>query len=62
MSLHEWSFLDTEHAFLGLENYREMLRDDRFWNALKNQLELVERTSRPYRQPDGGVLLGLNRS
>lgn len=36
MSLHEWSFLSPDRAFVGLGNYRQLLDDDRFWNALRN--------------------------
>ena len=36
MSLHEWSYLNPRHRWLGLGNYRELLADDRFWNALRN--------------------------
>lgn len=35
MSLHDWSFLAPAKPFVGLDNYRELVRDDRFWNALK---------------------------
>lgn len=35
MSLHDWSFLAPAKPFVGLDNYRELARDDRFWNALK---------------------------
>ncbi|WP_426518900.1 carbohydrate ABC transporter permease [Diaminobutyricibacter sp. McL0618] len=36
MSLHDWSFFQTQHPFVGLSNYVEMLGDPRFWNALGN--------------------------
>jgi multiple sugar transport system permease protein len=35
ISLHDWSFLDDTHEFLGLGNYTELLGDDRFWNAMR---------------------------
>jgi len=35
MSLHDWSFLSVDRPFVGLANYRELLDDDRFWNALQ---------------------------
>lgn len=35
MSLHDWSFLAVDRPFIGLDNYRELLHDDRFWNALQ---------------------------
>ncbi|TRC77534.1 sugar ABC transporter permease [Mesorhizobium sp. WSM4307] len=34
MSLHNWPLMG-EHAFVGLDNYWAILRDTRFWNALK---------------------------
>jgi len=36
MSLHNWSFFSSSHTFVGLANFREMLHDPRFWNALRN--------------------------
>ena len=36
MSLHDWSFFQTQHPFVGPSNYIEMLGDPRFWNALGN--------------------------
>jgi ABC-type sugar transport system permease subunit len=36
MSLHDWSFFSSSHPFVGLGNYRTMLHDPRFWNALRN--------------------------
>jgi len=36
MSLHEWSMFHVTQPFVGLANYRGMLRDPRFWNALGN--------------------------
>jgi ABC-type sugar transport system permease subunit len=38
MSLHDWSMFETEHKFVGLDNYAELLGDPRFWNALRNTL------------------------
>lgn len=35
MSLHSWSIGEAHHPWLGLTNYRVMLHDHRFWNALK---------------------------
>ena len=34
MSLHNWPLMG-EHSFVGLDNYVAILRDTRFWNALK---------------------------
>ncbi len=36
VSLHDWSLLADEHPFVGLANYRELLADAYFWNALGN--------------------------
>ncbi len=35
MSLHDWSFLNPAHAFVGLGNYAESLNDARFWNSFR---------------------------
>jgi ABC-type sugar transport system permease subunit len=36
MSLHNWSIFSSSHQWVGLGNYRTMLHDPRFWNALRN--------------------------
>lgn len=36
VSLHDWSLLADNHPFVGLRNYRELLKDSFFWNALGN--------------------------
>ena len=36
MSLHDWSYLQSTHEFIGLKNYFDLSRDPRFWNALGN--------------------------
>lgn len=36
MSLHDWSFFEAQHTFVGFQNYAELLGDPRFWNALSN--------------------------
>jgi cellobiose transport system permease protein len=36
VSLHDWSLLSQSHEFVGLANYRELLADEYFWNALAN--------------------------
>jgi ABC-type sugar transport system permease subunit len=38
MSLHDWSYLQAGHRFVGLDNYRELWHDPRFGNALRNTL------------------------
>ena len=37
VSLHDWSLLGG-HTWAGLDNYRTLLGDDHFWNALVNTL------------------------
>jgi cellobiose transport system permease protein len=37
VSLHDWNLLG-DHSWIGLENYRALLSDDHFWNALRNTL------------------------
>ena len=36
MSLHDWSYLQANHEFIGLKNYIDLAQDPRFWNALGN--------------------------
>ena len=36
VSLTRWKGLSKDPVFIGLENYRHMLQDDNFWNALQN--------------------------
>lgn len=35
MSLHDWSIGESIHRWVGLNNYTELFRDARFWNALR---------------------------
>jgi len=35
-SLHQWSFIATDHPFVGADNYRQMADDSRFWGDLRN--------------------------
>ncbi len=35
MSLHDWAIGESDHRFLGLGNYANLLHDSRFWNALR---------------------------
>ena len=37
VSLHDWSLLGP-HSWVGLGNYRELMGDEYFWNALRNTL------------------------
>jgi cellobiose transport system permease protein len=37
VSLHDWSLLGT-HSWVGIDNYTELMADERFWNAVRNTL------------------------
>ncbi|MEV4416112.1 sugar ABC transporter permease [Catellatospora sp. NPDC049609] len=41
VSLHDWSLLSDEHTFVALANYRELLADPYFWNALRNTVSIL---------------------
>ncbi len=41
VSLHEWNILKDEMTFTGLKNYREVLQDEGFWQALGNTFIFV---------------------
>lgn len=42
MSLHEWDpVFPAQSEFIGLENYRILLNDPRFWQALRNTIYFV---------------------
>ena len=36
LSLHRWSLLDAARPFVGLDNYRAVLSDPSWWNAIRN--------------------------
>jgi ABC-type sugar transport system permease subunit len=36
MSLHNWSYLQSTQPFVGIQNYIDLSKDPRFWNALGN--------------------------
>ncbi len=38
ISLHDWSSMSQQRPFTGLDNYRELWTDPRFWNALRNTI------------------------
>jgi multiple sugar transport system permease protein len=38
ISLHNWGLGNAQQPFIGLENYQDLLGDERFWNALRNTL------------------------
>jgi len=35
-SFSQWSLLQPEKVFVGFDNYKSLLQDERFWNAYKN--------------------------
>lgn len=40
-SLLDWNGFEQRGTFIGLENYRELVRDPLFWNAFKNTLTFL---------------------
>ncbi|MBB6731462.1 carbohydrate ABC transporter permease [Cohnella zeiphila] len=38
LSFHHWSLLDATHPYVGLDNYRKLVHDGRFWNAADKTL------------------------
>jgi multiple sugar transport system permease protein len=38
LSFHEWNILQPVKPFVGLDNYREVLHDDRFWASIGHTL------------------------
>ncbi|WP_214107816.1 carbohydrate ABC transporter permease [Acrocarpospora catenulata] len=40
VSLHEWTLLKDDHTFIGLDNFREVVQDEYFWNATFNTLSI----------------------
>ncbi|MFG1942276.1 carbohydrate ABC transporter permease [Nonomuraea sp. NPDC048826] len=40
VSLHEWTLLNEEQTFVGLQNYGTLLADGYFWNATFNTLSI----------------------
>jgi cellobiose transport system permease protein len=40
VSLHEWTLLEEEHTFVGLDNFGTLLSDGYFWNAVLNTLSI----------------------
>jgi cellobiose transport system permease protein len=47
VSVHEWDLLGGQGEFTGLENYRDVLGDRYFWNALQNTLSIFVLSSGP---------------
>ncbi|WP_104107811.1 sugar ABC transporter permease [Nocardioides sp. 616] len=47
VSVHQWSLLSGQGEFAGLENYRRVLADRYFWNALRNTMSIFVLSSVP---------------
>jgi multiple sugar transport system permease protein len=45
MSLHKWPILAEEHPFIGLKNYRTLLNDKIWWQALRNTIYFATLTA-----------------
>ena len=41
LALHQWDLQTPATPFIGLDNFRDALRDDRLWSALKNTWVIV---------------------
>ncbi|MFN7948294.1 MAG: sugar ABC transporter permease [Blastocatellia bacterium] len=41
VSLNDWNILKDQMTFVGLRNYREVLREEGFWQALRNTFVFV---------------------
>ncbi len=41
VSLHDWTLLDENHTWIGFANYTALFKDDYFWNALLNTLQIL---------------------
>ncbi len=62
MSFHDWNALDPgQSQFIGLENYRILLGDPDFWNALWNTVYFVILTVPPIVIGSLLLALGVNR-
>ena len=47
VSVHEWGLLSGQGEFTGLDNYRRVLEDRYFWNALRNTFSIFLLSSVP---------------
>jgi cellobiose transport system permease protein len=47
VSVHEWGLLSGQGDFAGLDNYRRVLEDRYFWNALRNTFSIFLLSSVP---------------
>ncbi|WP_427383397.1 carbohydrate ABC transporter permease [Janibacter sp. G56] len=47
VSLHEWNLIGGQGAFVGLDNYRNVLGQEYFWGSLRNTLSIFLLSSVP---------------
>src|SRR5215203_4666836 len=47
VSVHDWGLLTGEGGYTGLDNYRRVLEDRYFWNALRNTISIFLLSSIP---------------
>ena len=47
VSVHDWGLLSGQGEFNGLDNYRRVLEDRYFWNALRNTISIFVLSSVP---------------
>src|SRR5688572_16357961 len=40
MSLTDWDLIGAQRNFVGLENYANLLKDEYFWNSVRNTLAI----------------------
>lgn len=41
LAFHQWDLQTPAHPFVGLDNFRDAIRDDRLWSALRNTWLIV---------------------
>lgn len=41
VALTDWSGMTPEKTFIGLDNFTRLFRDDKFWNALKHNIQFL---------------------
>ncbi len=47
VSMHDWTLVEESHTWIGFTNYTELLKDEYFWNALSNTLQILVLSSVP---------------
>ena len=41
VALTDWSGMTPEKNFIGLDNFTRLFRDDKFWNALRHNIQFL---------------------